>query len=105
MNRPGVKVGLKLFTPVDTAGSEWRSTLIDDNTMACEDLKAADAIVDEAARKAAYEELNKQIAQEYIPGLPISHSPPALVVSSKVQGLVASPLTAEMFDQVTVSSK
>ena len=42
MNRPGVKVGLKLFTPVDTAGSEWRSTLIDDNTMACEDLKAAD---------------------------------------------------------------
>jgi peptide/nickel transport system substrate-binding protein len=70
-----------------------------------EDLKAADAIVDEAARKAAYEELNKQIAQEYIPGLPISHSPPALVVSSKVQGLVASPLTAEMFDQVTVSSK
>lgn len=70
-----------------------------------EDLKAADAIVDEAARKAAYEQLNKQIAQEYIPGLPISHSPPALVVSSKVQGLVASPLTAEMFDQVTVSSK
>ena len=42
MNRPGVKVGLKLFTPVDAAGSEWRSTLIDDNTMACEDLKAAD---------------------------------------------------------------
>jgi hypothetical protein len=42
MNRPGVKVGLKLFTPVDAAGTEWRATLIDDNTMACEDLKVAD---------------------------------------------------------------
>ena len=70
-----------------------------------DDLKAADAIVDEAERKAAYETINKQIAEEYVPGLPISHSPPALVTSAAVEGLVASPLTAEMFDTVTVSSK
>ena len=42
MNRPGVKVGIKLLTPLDPAGREWRTTLIDDNTMACEDLCLAD---------------------------------------------------------------
>lgn len=42
MNRPGVKVGIKLFTPLDAAGSKWKQTLIDDNTMACEDLCLAD---------------------------------------------------------------
>lgn len=67
-----------------------------------EDLKAADAIVDEGEREAAYQEINKRIAQEYLPGVPVSHSPPALVTSGKVEGLIASPLTAEMFDTVTV---
>lgn len=42
MNRPGVKVGIKLFTPLDNAGKEWRTTLVDDNQMACEDLCLAD---------------------------------------------------------------
>ncbi len=42
MNRPGVRVGLRLFTPLDVAGQEWRMTVIDDNTMACEDLALAD---------------------------------------------------------------
>ena len=66
------------------------------------DLQAADSIVDEAQRTAAYEKLNQQIQEDYLPGLAISHSPPALVVSDKVQGLVASPLTAETFSSVTV---
>lgn len=42
MNRPGAKVGLKLLTSLDAAGQEWRTTLLDDNTMACEDLCLAD---------------------------------------------------------------
>lgn len=42
MNRPGVKVGLKLFTPLDAEGKEWRMSVLDDNTMACEDLQLAD---------------------------------------------------------------
>ncbi len=42
MNKPGVKVGIKLFTPLDKDGQDWRMTLIDDNTMACEDLTVAD---------------------------------------------------------------
>ncbi len=37
-----VKVGLKLLTPMDAAGRTWRTSLIDDDTMACEDLQVAD---------------------------------------------------------------
>lgn len=70
-----------------------------------EDLKKADAIVDEGEREAAYQKINQQIAEEYLPGIPVSHSPPALVTGGGVQGLVASPLTAETFDGVTVGGK
>jgi hypothetical protein len=43
MNRPAnTKVGIKLYTPLDSEGKIWRETLIDDNTMACEDLVLAD---------------------------------------------------------------
>ena len=40
--KPGVKVGIKLFTPLDAEGKEWKQSLVDDNTMACEDLALAD---------------------------------------------------------------
>jgi hypothetical protein len=36
------RVGIKLFTPLDETGTRWQETLIDDNTMACEDLVLAD---------------------------------------------------------------
>lgn len=39
MNQRDAKVGLKLYA---RSGERWESHLIDDNTMACEDLKAAD---------------------------------------------------------------
>jgi hypothetical protein len=42
MGKKDVKVGIKLFTPLDAAGKDWKQTLIDDNTMACEDLCLAD---------------------------------------------------------------
>lgn len=42
MNRPSAKVGIKLFTALDTEGRTWSQTLIDDNGMACEDLTVAD---------------------------------------------------------------
>ena len=42
MNRPGVKVGIKILTSLDAEGKEWRTTVLDDNTMACEDLCLAD---------------------------------------------------------------
>jgi peptide/nickel transport system substrate-binding protein len=37
---------------------------------------------------------------EFLPGIPLSHSPPALVVAENVDGLVPSPLTAENFATV-----
>ncbi len=36
------KVGVKLFQAKDASGADWTQTPIDDNTMACEDLKVAD---------------------------------------------------------------
>jgi len=42
MGKPGVKVGIKLFTPSDSNGTQWKETLVDDNKMACEDLCLAD---------------------------------------------------------------
>lgn len=42
MNRTGAKVGIKLFVPQDSEGKDWKQTLVDDNTMACEDLTLAD---------------------------------------------------------------
>ncbi len=70
-----------------------------------DDLQEADAIVDEAERAAAFEDINQQIMEEYLPGLPISHSPPAVVVGPDVEGLIPSPLTAEMFDTVSVGGQ
>ncbi len=70
-----------------------------------DDLQAADAIVDEAERATAFETINQQIMEEYLPGLPISHSPPALVVGPEVEGLVPSPLTAEEFNTVSVGGR
>ena len=41
--RPGDRVGIRLYAPVDPAGRDWRlHSLVDDNMMACEDLKVAD---------------------------------------------------------------
>lgn len=40
---PGAKVGIKLYVPADEHGEAWKMhALIDDNKMACEDLKVAD---------------------------------------------------------------
>ena len=36
------KVGIRLYVPSDSSGKPWKSQMVDDNTMACEDLKVAD---------------------------------------------------------------
>jgi FG-GAP repeat len=36
------KVGLKIFSPKDASGKGWEQEVLDDNEMACEDLKLAD---------------------------------------------------------------
>ena len=40
-NREG-KVGIKIYVPVDQEGNGWMHYYLDDNGMACEDLKVAD---------------------------------------------------------------
>jgi len=64
-------------------------------------LKAADSEPDATKRNQLYQQLNADIIQKYLPAVPISHSPPALVVSKNIQGLVPSPLTAEDFNSVS----
>ena len=41
MNDPGVP-GIKLFTPLDKEGAQWRETRISADEVAVEDIKAAD---------------------------------------------------------------
>jgi len=64
-------------------------------------LEQADAEPDPANRTELYQEANRLI-MDYLPGVPISHSPPALVVAENVQGLEPSPLTAEVFSTVSI---
>ncbi|GAB3460101.1 ABC transporter substrate-binding protein [Actinophytocola sediminis] len=79
-----------------TGNSPWGATL-------AQELQAADAEPDAEKREELYVELNKKLKSEYLPAIPISHSPPALVVAENVTGLVASPLTDERFDTVSVN--
>ena len=73
-----------------------------DNPALFQALAAADASPAGDAHAKAYQDVNKQI-MDYLPAIPISYGPPAIVVGPKVKGLVASPLTDERFNTVTVN--
>ena len=62
----------------------------------------ADAITDLEERYAVYEELNNMI-MEFLPGVPISHSPSAIVFGPHVSGIEVSPLADERFNTAEVS--
>jgi peptide/nickel transport system substrate-binding protein len=66
-----------------------------------DEIAAADAVVDPGKHADAYKQVNRDIMSKYLPAIPVSHSPPAIVVSSKISGLVPSPLTDERFDTVS----
>ena len=55
----------------------------------------ADSIVNADQRTAAYKKLSEKLMKEYVPGLPISNSPPAIVFGKNISGIVASPLPSE----------
>ena len=74
----------------DTADYDWGTTL-------SQELATADSEPDADKRTALYVSLNEKLMGEYLPAIPISHSPPALVVAANVQGIVPSPLTDERF--------
>lgn len=77
-----------------TTFSPWAQELSDR-------LKEADSEADATKRNQLYSQLNADIVEKYLPAIPISHSPPALVVSKNIQGLVPSPLTAEDYNGVS----
>jgi len=63
-------------------------------------LSNADKQVDKTAKGKAYEQASVLISQ-YVPAVPLTSSPPAIVVKSNVEGLVPSPLTDERFYTVS----
>ncbi|NKQ55331.1 ABC transporter substrate-binding protein [Amycolatopsis sp. K13G38] len=63
-------------------------------------LSNADKQVDPGAKAKAYEQASVLISQ-YVPAVPLTSSPPAIVVKKNVNGLVASPLTDERFYTVS----
>lgn len=63
-------------------------------------LSTADAQVTPDAKKSAYEQASVLISQ-YVPAVPLTSSPPAIVVAKNVHGLVPSPLTDERFATVS----
>ncbi|TDD08118.1 ABC transporter substrate-binding protein [Saccharopolyspora terrae] len=100
-NTPDNFIGTFFGTPTNrfyTAGAPWGEDLAGQ-------LKAADSEPDEAKRTSMYQDINRKLLSEYLPAVPLSHSPPAIVTSSRVQGLVTSPLTAEEFASVSVSEQ
>lgn len=90
-NDPGNFVGTFFGTPKPDFG------IPDPNIIA--QVNAADAVVDPAQRKAAFEQVNRDI-MAYLPAVPLTSSPPALVVRDNISGIVPSPLTDERFFDV-----
>ncbi|MEV5822874.1 ABC transporter substrate-binding protein [Micromonospora harpali] len=76
----------------DRPKDEWGFT----NAQLFAQFKDADTTADQAARVEKYKALNKAI-MDLLPGVPISHSPPAIVFGKDVTGIKASPLTDERF--------
>ncbi|NIH86670.1 ABC transporter substrate-binding protein [Amycolatopsis granulosa] len=71
-----------------------------DNPQIFSALSTADAQTTPDAKKAAYENASVLISQ-YVPAVPLSSSPPAIVVRGNIKGLVPTPLTDERFYTVT----
>lgn len=65
-------------------------------------LEEADATPDEGQRTQKNQDINAKIMTEYLPAVPISHSPPAIVVKNDVSGITPSPLTDEKFTEVKI---
>ncbi|WP_018723860.1 ABC transporter substrate-binding protein [Salinispora fenicalii] len=74
-----------------------------DNPALFKQFQDADSTPDMAERVEKYKGLNKTI-MDFLPGVPISHSPPAIVFGKDVTGIKASPLTDERFSNAEFKS-
>lgn len=86
-------------TMFDRTKAEWGFT----NKALFDQFKDADSTADVAARTEKYKALNKAI-MDFLPGVPVSHSPPAIVFGKDVTGVKASPLTDERFSTAEFKS-
>ncbi|MEU3272646.1 ABC transporter substrate-binding protein [Saccharomonospora sp. NPDC006951] len=75
-----------------------------DNPAIFSALSNADSQVDKAAKATEYEKAVVEISK-YVPAVPLTSSPPAIVVGGNIQGVVPSPLTDERFAGVTKSQQ
>lgn len=58
--------------------------------------KEADTTADAEKRYGIYKEINKMLL-DFLPGVPVAHGPPSLVLAKEVTGVKASPLTDERY--------
>lgn len=79
-------------TMFDRPKDEWGFT----NQPLFDQFKDADSTADQAQRVQKYQALNAAV-MDFLPGVPISHSPPAIVFGKDVTGVKASPLTDERY--------
>ncbi|WP_326699959.1 ABC transporter substrate-binding protein [Streptomyces sp. NBC_01754] len=70
------------------------------NTKVFDSVNAASKETDPAARVEAYKKANETI-MEFLPGLPISSSPPAIAFAKNVNPPKVSPLTQEVFAEAS----
>ncbi|MGW4229134.1 ABC transporter substrate-binding protein [Streptomyces sp. NPDC004980] len=80
------------------AGADKQWGFKDDKVF--DSVNAASKVVDPAGRVEAYKKANETI-MEYLPGLPISSSPPAIAFAKNVNPPKVSPLTQENFAEVS----
>ncbi|SCL14980.1 ABC transporter substrate-binding protein [Micromonospora inyonensis] len=83
----------------DRPKDDWGFT----NKALFDKFQKADTTVDMGARVELYKELNADI-MTFLPGVPISHSPPAIVFGKDVTGVKASPLTDERYSTAEFKS-
>ncbi|GAA0811578.1 ABC transporter substrate-binding protein [Spirilliplanes yamanashiensis] len=76
----------------DRPKDEWGYT----NKPLFDQFQDADTTADNAQRVEKYKALNAAV-MEFLPGVPISHSPPAIVFGKDVTGVKPSPLTDERY--------
>jgi peptide/nickel transport system substrate-binding protein len=81
-----------LGTFFDRAKDEWGFT----NQALFDQFKAADKEPDAAKRAELYKALNTELLK-FVPGVPVAHGPPSLVLGKNVTGVKASPLTDERY--------
>jgi peptide/nickel transport system substrate-binding protein len=63
-------------------------------------LDQAEAETDEAERTSLYQEANRKV-MDFLPGVPYVHTQPAIALKEGVSGLTPSPVTDEVFNEIT----